>query len=61
MPISSALDLAAKEKIRLRLAGTPCDDNFDLLIGCTAITNNMVMVTDNIKDFKNFSGIKIEN
>ena len=37
LPISETLDLFAKEKARLRLAGTPADDNFDLLIGCTAI------------------------
>ncbi len=36
-------------------------NNFDLLIGCTAVTNQMVMVTDNIKDFKNIRDIEIEN
>ena len=41
LPINNAIDLAAQEKIRLRLTGTPCDDNFDLLIACTAIANNM--------------------
>ena len=53
--------MAAKEKIRLRLSGTPADDNFDLLIACTAIANNLVMVTENTKDFKNFDNIKLEN
>lgn len=61
LPISETLDLFAKEKARLRLAGTPADDNFDLLIGCTAIVYDMVMVTENIHDFKNFSGIRLEN
>ena len=28
---------------------------------CTAVANGMTMVTDNIKDFKNIRGIKIEN
>ncbi len=51
----------ASEKARLRLSGTPADDNFDLLIGCTAITYGMVMVTENVKDFQNFTGIQIEN
>lgn len=37
LPMADAINMAAKEKIRPRLAGTPCDDNFDLLIGCTAI------------------------
>jgi len=61
LPISDALDIAAKEKIRLRLAGTPCEDNFDLLIGSTAIAYDYVCVTDNIKHFKNFKNISIEN
>ena len=34
LPVSDAISIAAKEKIRLRLAGTPCEDNFDLLIAC---------------------------
>ena len=33
LPISDAIDLYASEKARLRLAGTPADDDFDLLIG----------------------------
>ena len=61
LPITDALDLAAHEKIRLRIAGTPCDDNFDLLIGCTAIVNNMICVTDNTKDFFRFENIQLEN
>ena len=61
LPITDAIDMAAKEKIRLRLSGTPADDNFDLLIACTAIANNLVMVTENTKDFKNFDNIKLEN
>jgi len=32
VPITGVLSLAAQEKIRLRLAGTPADDDFDLLI-----------------------------
>ena len=61
LPISDAIDLYASEKARLRLAGTPADDDFDLLIGCTAIVNNMVMVTENLKHFKNYAGIRLEN
>lgn len=61
LPIADAVNLAAKEKIRLRLAGTPCDDNFDLLIGCTAIVYDFVCVTDNTKHFENFMGINLEN
>lgn len=49
IPISTSIDFFAEEKVRLQLAGTPAHNNFDLLIGCTAVTNNLVMVTDNIK------------
>ena len=61
LPIYSAIDIAASEKIRLRLAGTPCDDNFDLLIACSAIANGMVCVTDNTTDFHRFQNIQLEN
>ena len=61
LPIYSAIEIAASEKIRLRLAGTPCDDNFDLLIACTAIANDMACVTDNTKDFHRFRNIQLEN
>ena len=61
LPISEAIDVAAHEKIRLRLAGTPCDDNFDLLIACTAISNGMVCVTDNVRDFCRFENLQLEN
>ena len=61
LPISSAIDFFAEEKVRLQLQGTPAHNNFDLLIGCTSVVNQMVMVTDNIKDFKNITDIEIEN
>lgn len=61
LPVTGTLDLFASEKARLRLAGTPADDNFDLLIGCSAIFHNMIMVTENLKDFKNFLKIRLEN
>ena len=51
----------ASEKARLRLAGTPMEDNFDLLIGCPSVIHRMVMVTENLKDFKNISNIRLEN
>ncbi|MBQ6965585.1 MAG: PIN domain-containing protein [Bacteroidaceae bacterium] len=61
VPITGVLSLAAQEKIRLRLAGTPADDDFDLLIGCTSVVHRMTMVTDNTKDFKHFKGIMLTN
>ena len=61
IPIISSLRLYAKEKVRLRKLGRPMNDEFDLLIGVTAVQNKMKLVTDNIKDFENIKGIEIEN
>ena len=60
VPFSESIDLYATEKARLRREGTPVDD-FDLLIGCAAVSEDMILVTDNIKHFKNIGGIEIEN
>jgi tRNA(fMet)-specific endonuclease VapC len=60
LPIFHALDLYAKEKARLRKAGTPVDD-FDLLIGATAVTHGLTMVTNNTDRFKRISGIDLED
>ena len=55
VPVFHSLSLYAKEKSRLRKAGTPCDD-FDLLIGVTSVTHNLVMVTKNTNHFKRIKG-----
>lgn len=60
VPIFHSLDLYAKEKARLRKAGTPIDD-FDLLIGVTSITHNLAMVTNNTDHFKQIKGIALED
>lgn len=36
-------------------------DDFDLLIATTAVANNFVMVTENVKHFSKVDGITIEN
>ena len=36
-------------------------DNFDLLIGSTALVHNLTILTDNIKHFQKIKGIKIES
>ena len=61
IPIAKAIDIYAKEKVRLRKVGMPLHDEFDLIIGATAIANDLILVTDNEKHFKNLDGIKIEN
>lgn len=60
LPIFHGIDLYAKEKARLKKAGTLIDD-FDLLIGATAVAHNMVMVTNNLKEFSRISGIQLED
>jgi tRNA(fMet)-specific endonuclease VapC len=61
IPIYGVVDTYAKEKVRLKKNGTPMHDEFDLIIGVTAIQNDIVLVTDNTKDFKFFDKLKIEN
>ncbi len=59
-PIINSLDVYAKEKARLRREGNIVDD-FDLLIGATAITNNLILVTNNFQHFNRMRNIKIED
>jgi len=58
LPIFPALDIYATEKARLKTKGKMLDD-FDLLIGSTAIFNNLTLVTKNISDFNRLDGIVI--
>ena len=60
IPIFPALDVYAKEKARLKTEGMILDD-FDLLIGATAIYNVMTLVTKNKSDFERMEKIKIED
>ncbi len=60
LPIFDALDVYAHEKARLRKIGQPIDD-FDLLIGASAVANELTLVTNNEKHFKSLTGIKLEN
>lgn len=60
LPIFPVLDIYAKEKARLKTKGRMLDD-FDLLIGTTAIFNNLTLVTKNISDFDRLDGIVIED
>lgn len=60
LPIFPVLDIYAKEKARLKTKGKILDD-FDLLIGATAIFNNLTLITKNISDFDRLTGIVIED
>ena len=61
IPIFGSIKRYAIEKVRLRKIGKPINDEFDLLIGVTAIENQLILVTDNVKDFKFLNGIQMEN
>jgi tRNA(fMet)-specific endonuclease VapC len=61
IPIVKAIDIYAKEKVRLKKMGTPLHDEFDLIIGASAIANDLTLVTDNVKHFINFKDINIRN
>lgn len=61
IPIYGIAGKYAEEKVRLRKNGTPMHDEFDLMIGTTAIVNNLALVTDNVKDFKFMNELRIEN
>ncbi|RLD62148.1 MAG: type II toxin-antitoxin system VapC family toxin [Bacteroidetes bacterium] len=60
LPIINSLDIYAEEKARLRKQGRPIDD-FDLLIGASAISNEMILVTNNESHFQRITNITIEN
>jgi tRNA(fMet)-specific endonuclease VapC len=59
LPIFTALDIFAREKSRLRKKGKLIDD-FDMLIGATAISNNLILVTRNTDHFGRLERIDIE-
>lgn len=60
LPIFNAINIYAKEKVRLRKNGEMISD-FDLLIGATAIANHLIMVTENTNEFSRISEIDIES
>lgn len=61
IPVFGSIRRYAREKVRLRKIGKPHNDEFDLLIGATAVENNLTLVTDNTKHFEQLEGIQIEN
>ena len=60
LPIRPVFEAFSEQKVQLRKKGTPISD-FDLLIGCTALTQNMTMVSRNIKEMKRIEGLNYEN
>lgn len=60
LSISSALRGYAQQRWRLQQLGQPLDD-FDLLIGTTALANSLVMVTNNTKHFARIPGLQLQD
>lgn len=60
LPISGALDVYAAERARLENEGKKIDD-FDLLIGATAVANTFKLVTHNTKHFERLDSIVLED
>lgn len=60
LPIFPALDVYAEEKARLQKSGKIIDD-FDLLIGATAVSFDLNMVTNNKSHFSRVKDIKLED
>jgi predicted nucleic acid-binding protein len=45
-------------KAKLERSGNPLDD-FDLILAASALAHNLILVTNNIKHFRRFEGLKI--
>jgi tRNA(fMet)-specific endonuclease VapC len=61
IPIFGIVKEYAKTKVYLNKNGTPLHDEFDLIIGVTALSNELTLVTDNVKHFRYIKNLKIEN
>jgi tRNA(fMet)-specific endonuclease VapC len=60
VPIRHCFAIYATQKAKLRQQGQMISD-FDLLIASTAAVLNMIMVTENVREFERVEGIQIEN
>lgn len=60
VPIRHCFSIYATQKAKLRQQGQMISD-FDLLIASTAAVLNMIMVTENVREFERVEGIQIEN
>ncbi len=60
LPIRPVFQVYARNRVRLRKAGTPISD-FDLLIGSTVVFHNYSMVSENISELSRIEGIVLEN
>lgn len=59
-PLSTCIREFCSQKAKMRKEGRMIED-YDLFIGCTALVNNCVLVTENIKHLSRIQGLTIEN
>ena len=52
--------LFRSQRQRLKLAGQPIGE-IELLIGAQALASDLVVVTNNTKEFERIEGLKLEN
>ncbi len=61
IPISEeSAGIFGMTKEQLEKAGSPLDD-FDLIIASCALSNNLVLVTNNVRHFERIEGLKLTN
>ena len=60
LPISPAIDLYGRIRAELELQGLSLD-SMDLLIGCSAMAGDRVLVTHNLRHFSRIPGLKMED
>jgi len=61
IPISEeSAGIFGMTKVQLEKAGSPLDD-FDLIIASSALSNNLVLVTNNVRHFQRIEGLKLTN
>ncbi len=60
LPITSALERYARLRVQLERKGEPIDD-FDLLIAATALTEDLTLVTHNLKHFERIEKLRTED
>lgn len=60
LPVPDDNESYAREWNRLKRAGTPIDD-FDLIIGTTALDNGYILVSNNLRHMQRIEGLLLED
>ncbi len=59
-PGPEVVEIVGMLKAKLEMEGNRLDD-FDLIIAATALTHNLVLVTNNVKHFQRVPGLNVTN